>query len=469
MFDVHQKLRLRGFSATQEESKEDGRAYLAARKIAVRPYWSRAWILQELAMGAGDILVGCGSSRMPLRDLVVVSKFFDLNPEIFMLLLGADHPDLPRPFDFSSTRMRSVISWTSAERDRRHARTNGSSVLTYLALRQPLLELAQSSNATKSHDKVYGILGLTPEVICERMLPYIDYNLPVETVFTMFSRAIIEYTGDLSLILARSFEQTMEPSWATDWRLGPNRAEYPHHWVMHGYDQFDGAYKNLWAIIDASRKTRADRGRKPEFKFESDGTTTLLKCSGFKLGTIDGLARSFCPDMELFEIDDQIQSEEKENPYGDEKALARALVHTIFVNQLWGEPEDSSSLFHIPWSFQDASAPFTDDIRLSWSETEGEVLRDMIKNGWESVIGNGFWSFELLRRRLAKFCIGGKRFREYFPQTVEQCQFPPKRMKLDMATCIGVHKERRLITLSTGHLGLAPYLTTPQDSIYVLF
>lgn len=120
---------------------------------------------------------------------------------------------------------------------------------------------------------------------------------------------------------------------------------------MHGYDQFDGAYKNLWAIIDASRITRADRGRKPEFKFESDGTTTLLKCSGFKLGTIDGLARSFCPDMELFEIDDQIQSKEKENPYGDEKALARALVHTIFVNQLWGEPEDSSSLFHIPWSF----------------------------------------------------------------------------------------------------------------------
>lgn len=93
----------------------------------------------------------------------------------------------------------------------------------------------------------------------------------------------------------------------------------------------------------------------------------------------------------------------------------------------------------------------------------------MIKNGWESVIGNGFWSFELLRRRLAKFCIGGKRFREYFSQTVEQCQFPSKRMKLDMATCIGVHKERRLITLSTGHLGLAPYLTTPQDSIYVLF
>lgn len=152
--------------------------------------------------------------------------------------------------------------------------------------------LAQSAQATKHPDHVHGLLGIVPVSIRDSMSSYIDYDLPIATVFTKFSKAIINYTEDLDVIFARSSAQTMAPSWATDWSLSIDRATFPHDWELYLYDQFDGAYDDLREVITSSASYRADGGRKPQISFPSDDSTgvPLLRCSGMCIGAVDGMS-----------------------------------------------------------------------------------------------------------------------------------------------------------------------------------
>ena len=444
---------------------EDRKAYRAVIKLLSRPYWHRVWVLQELAVSNGNITVGCGERKIGFKDILTAAKFFCINLECLVIITG---DGLGPEF----TRLMSTLwmaMWTDQARDQRQL-SGPSQNPTYLDLRLPLLTLAQNAQATMPHDKVYGLLGLMPGAVREKMGPYIDYNLPVNTMFAAFSRAMIEVTGDLDIIFAKNFEQTMSPSWATDWRLSFDRAGLPHDWDLYCYDQFDGAYTSLPQVIDASRNARADGGRKAAVQFlnSSHGERLLLKCSGILIGTVDGVSSYVPPNGAVGRCPDPVNVQPvcQASPYGNEEATSRALIHTLYANPAWGDTEETS-LFHIPWL---ASVPlFNPDGTLFVDASMQDRVNQMGERGWDAAFGNNFYAFEWFRRRLAHFRIGGKGFMDYFAAEATQCVFPSNRIKLDMATALGAAIGRRLITLSpAGHFGLAPRTARAGDCIYVL-
>lgn len=465
--EVNRELVNRRFSATDLEKK----AYRAMLRIMHRPYWRRVWVLQELAMSRGSIIIACGTMEMTLEQLLPVSRFVSLNENIH-LLLAIEEPDTEELFTMHLACHMYIVTWAVREQKQRILqRIATESRAKYLDLRQPLLILAQSAQASKTHDNVYGLLGLMPDSIRQSMSAYINYDLPIPVVFTAFSRAIIECTGDLDVIFAKDFRQDMTPSWATDWSLSVNRATMPHDWDMFCYDQFDGAYDDFREVIASSSFYHADGGRPPQVAFLTDDSTKtlLLKCSGVCIGTVDGIANPFAVEGSRARIVVASQPSSTRNPYGDERAITRALIHTLFINPTWGDTV-GASLFQIPWiaDCEDPSDYFLPDGSINLTPTDIERYNELQKRGWSSAIGNAFFSFEFWRRGLSQFRIGGKRFQDYFVTDIVDCPFPPIRVRLDMATAVGAHASRCLVTLESGHFGLAPYTVERDDKVFVL-
>ncbi|KAJ4291035.1 hypothetical protein N0V90_010232 [Kalmusia sp. IMI 367209] len=446
--DVYLEVLRKRLRATEEDKK----AYKAALRILNRPYWNRVWILQELAMSRGDVVFACGANEIPLEKIRPASKFFSVNGETILVLLGIGNPENWQLFTISLTLQLYIVTWTNERRKRRTQQSIIPQQLTYLDLRQPLLTLAQSAQATRLHDNVYGLLGLAPDPICKSMESYIDYDLPVEIVFVV--------------IFAKSYSQTMDPSWATDWSLAFDRAGFPHDWELYCYDQFDGAYDNLRDVINSSCTSRADGARKSEVTFPPSDNAVLLKCSGFLVGRVDGMALTL-PVTNAVSLVEHYQPVATANPYGDDEATARALIHTLFANSKWGDA-GGASLFHIPWFAEDPSTFFGADGSLNLTPGDIASISQLNTHGWSSALGTNFFQFEWLRRRLSQFRIGNKTFQEYFDTKITQCEFPAQRIKLDVATCLGAYLKRRLITLDTGHFGLAPCTIERGDAIYVL-
>jgi hypothetical protein len=466
---VYRELVNKRLSPTDEERK----AYIAMLRFLNRPYWHRVWVLQELAMCRGSLTVGCGTIEMYLEEIVPVSRFVALNTENILILLGGMYePESSQLTGMPMALQMYTLTWANREHKHRTLqRTNLEPRANYIDLRQPLLVLAQSAQATRSHDHVYGLLGIMPAYIRDRMSSYVDYDLPTATVFTAFSKAIIDHTESLDLIFAKSFGQTMSPSWATDWSVEIDRATLPHDWELFCYDQFEGAYDDLRKVIHSSSLYRADGGRKPQVSFLlNDSTDTLLlKCSGICIGAVDGLGASVSSVTLLTTGPQIIQPSSTLNPYGDEQNVARALIHTLFANPTWGDSV-GASFFRIPWTanHEDPTTYFTSDGNLNVTKEDVDRITQLRTRGWDMALGNGFLTFEWWRRYMSQFRIGGKRFQDYFDTEIVDCAYPAERVRVDIATALGAQVSRRLITLDTGHFGLAPYVAERNDKVFVL-
>jgi len=441
-------------------TEADRKDFGALMKVLCRPYWRRLWILQELAMSDESIAIGCGNRKFCFEEVVLATKFVWHNLESFLAILGAQRTDVTT----LNSSMWVILFMQQLRQLSR--RLEDAQCTTYAHLQMLLLNLSQNAQATMPHDKVFGLLAIMPVTIASKMEPYVGCALPTEAVFIAFSKAIIECTGDLDIIFAKSLQQTMTPSWATDWRIAPDRVSLLHDWHIYGYNQFDKAYRSLHQMIDTLRESRADGGRKS--RFEILDKSSILACSGVLIGKVDGMA-SDMPALGALSFSDceHIQPQHQHNPYGDDKATSRALVHTLFANPVWGDSEHAA-LLHIPWL---AGESYSTDLNHEFSidDNQKENFQQMHQDGWGFIFSYGnFFSFELFRRRLGRFRIGGKRFQDYFDQKIVECLLPQDRIYLDLAKVVGGHLGRRLITLTTGHFGLAPNTIKPDDVIYII-
>lgn len=441
-------------------TEADRRDYAALMNLLIRPYWSRLWILQEVAMSDRGTIMGCGERDFRFEEVIVATKFVWHNLESFMLLFR------DRITDFLALNRSMWVILFMEQLRALCQRQEESGLITHADLQLPLFNLGQNALATLPHDKVFGLLAIMPKAIRSKMERYTNYNLPVESVYIAFSRAVIDFTGDLDMIYSKNLRQTMTPSWTTDWRLPPHKVSLLHDWHTYGYNQFENAYKDLNQMIEASRKARADGGRRSSVEFVED--SSILNCSGILLGKVDGLA-SEMPDhgAEGYSNQEHIQPRYQHNPYGDDEATSRALIHTLFANPLWGDSEESS-LFNIPWLSGESYSTEPDQLYAIDNEFRAKYSH-MNQLGWDFLfIYGNYFSFEAYRRRLGRFRVGGKRFQDYFISDISECRIPHERLQLDLAKLVGGNVGRRLITLITGHFGLAPYITQPEDEVYVI-
>lgn len=425
-------------------------------------------------MSDTNTMVGCGDRIFTFQEVVLASKSIWHKIESFMSIIGGAEQRL---FVTLNSCMWVVLFMEQLQSLSRRLEHDQS--IRYSDLQLPLFNLGQNAQANLLHDKIYGTLAIMPEAVASAMVPYIDYRLPVQEVFVAFSKAIIAYTDTLDFIHARNYHQTMEPSWVVDWELSPDRVSLLHDWHIYGFNRFANSYTDLHTMVEMGRIFRADDGRKAFFEISPESST--LRCSGILIGKIDGIAAAM-PILGAVQYDaiEHVQPTCKSNPYGGDEATRRALAHTLFANPIWGDQEEVA-LFQIPWLTGESYIGVTDALLYVDEVSQANLVyfhfggaypdneAQLNGSGWSSLFAYGnYGSFESWRVRWATFMVGGKRFRDYFPTEMVQCSVPDDRIFLDLAKVVGGSLGRTLVTLATGHFGLAPYVVKPDDLVFVV-
>ncbi|PVH91329.1 HET-domain-containing protein [Periconia macrospinosa] len=152
-----------------------------------KPYWSRSWIIQELAMNHNSTLILCGKLKFTRR----------------MIRLGVIYLQecLQASEDLRTYRLINLTCNPNVE---------GSL--------DRLLNIVRQADATDKKDKVYGILGLLDPAIFKGITA--DYALRERDVYTKLMISIVTTKKRLEQIVFGGIPAVESwPSWVPDWRL----------------------------------------------------------------------------------------------------------------------------------------------------------------------------------------------------------------------------------------------------------
>ncbi|PMD45559.1 hypothetical protein L207DRAFT_508410 [Hyaloscypha variabilis F] len=180
-----------------------------------REWFSRVWIIQEIAV-ARDILVVCGSYELSWKSLI--------------------HANLQLAYLTTESWSRSTYTQVGFQRLGHIIRSlemEDTRTCQSQPMRRSLLALLccfSISDASKAHDKVYGLLGLSDEMRnASSDIPAIEvrYEEPVEDTYTSVAKFLIESSGNLSALSACQGSRPLAnlPSWVPDWNTKAWRPE----------------------------------------------------------------------------------------------------------------------------------------------------------------------------------------------------------------------------------------------------
>jgi len=371
-----------------------------------KPYWNRAWIIQELAMNHNSTLILCGKFKLTRRMIRLGAVWCQ------ELLQGSE--DLSYRFDHDLE----PEAWSWASRTLQLVSLTSNPKIE-IGLER-LLNIVRRADATDEKDKVYSILGLLDTAVSADISP--DYSRSEQQVYTDFITSIIKRTGRLEQIMFGGIS-TKEgwPSWVPDWRLPFER----HH---------------ITYLI--SGKASGDLSAK--CSFISNGTDgTHLVCSGFKVDTVDGVAAEPSPHCH------STQPRSVSTRYGDR--LSDALHQTLLMDHP-GATE--RPLLSVPWTLGCAT-----NTNPSNSPSNPEWLN--------LTHSRYFHRFHEFRNHNGGFCIGGQTLRKFFPQSSEKSVDITMTLQCMRLALLSLN-QRALITTATGYLGLAPIAVRPGDVVAVL-
>ncbi len=198
------------------------RFWCGVRALLKRPYWSRAWVVQEMVLSRSVVMV-CGTSTVHLAMVWAVAGWLKM-------LKG-----VPRP---------PVVHeglWRDISRDSGHVHLGRSEIFTSRTLRIGQLEArlpvlwralvieTRRHMATDPRDKLYSVLGLLNIPIRP------DYSLSVERLYGDLAKACLKADGRLGVMLSlaghglnpevdmttpqKAPYTLFVPTWAPNWDL----------------------------------------------------------------------------------------------------------------------------------------------------------------------------------------------------------------------------------------------------------
>lgn len=460
-----------GIDVTNGERQAEKRSYIALMKLLCRPYWTRLWIIQELAVGDDEIAIHCGNDSVYLHQVRQVLRLLILNAASFGMIITIDTYE---QYLVTFQTVTGLLWWVGYLRQLT-LRSESRHFLTYKEMRSPILTLAQYATATDPRDKIFGIVGILPTSITSR----IDTNplLSVRDVYVSFAKTIMDVTVSLDLIFARNLEQDALstlglPSWVTDWTLTPDRTgifvgtEWNFVCDVAGYEACDEAYGIAKRATTTNFKdVRADGCRSPQIRFMRNDE--LLLCEGFCIGEIDGIAAGVSASTDTPGTSKPIiQPQNAGSPYDDAQAVVEALLRTWLFDPS-GEGTKNSALFQFPW-FGGEDETFNEKGNWEANMQDLEAIGTLRGKGWESSVpGGAFFLFEQFRRALGPFRVGGRPIKEYFPQELLPCP-PGLNLSHDFEVIAANSMYRSLVTMDTGHVGFAPTNVQRNDKVFVL-
>ncbi|KAI0438720.1 heterokaryon incompatibility protein-domain-containing protein [Xylaria telfairii] len=147
-------------------------------RLAQNPYWTRLWIIQELAVSPIRSTVNWGNSSVPLRAVLTLAGIF-CNNILNNSALDSRVVAVISPF---LQLLNSIGQWQKSG-----VLSSKEDGLKGTAL-DDLNCLAGSAQCTLPHDKVFGLLGLLPQAVSSRIT--IDYNQDETELSSQFTTAI---------------------------------------------------------------------------------------------------------------------------------------------------------------------------------------------------------------------------------------------------------------------------------------
>lgn len=195
-----------------------------------RQYFSRAWIVQEIVLARGAILM-LGHWFIHWTDLIDLSqmmhecKWIPILEEYARPSLNAERPLLSLGVPAVYSHIRSLRKrYSSSECGQsQDSTTRPDARMCYIFL-EILLYQTRWFRATNPHDNIYSVLSIVSHTL-GGMYPTInlfcpDYRLPVRKVFIDVTREIAVKTGSVSVLslVDRDSKQILDlPSWVPDY------------------------------------------------------------------------------------------------------------------------------------------------------------------------------------------------------------------------------------------------------------
>ena len=397
-------------------------------ELVSRPYWTRLWIIQEIAVSHNNVFIRCGDRQLlwPFFCDAIMTLFSDIewiieNASQKYDALGIVDHNIGQLYNgMNRITHLSRLAFQNLE-DTRNGHTRER-----IIFRDPdlyhLLWIAIQSEQTDPKDKVYGILGLVDQGIANLVSP--NYALTITEIFTDFAKAVIMSTGKLNLLTMSRVggkARLCLPTWVPDWTVTPIVTSEMTNGVA-----FD-----------------ACRGKEMQVSFSGD----RLVCQGFIIDEVDGLGYSG-PKQEDGTNPYSVSARYSKNPY-ETKGLQRdAFCRTLVTgrNRIGRPaPESYASLLDVPWNGSDSTRANKTYIHV----------------------------FHEFRKKNKSFRFGGQDFESYFPQQADNSihEAPTENWHQDgdpVARAVDVLWGRRLMTTNKGYLGLASRATQQGDLICIL-
>ncbi|EMD95085.1 hypothetical protein COCC4DRAFT_53978 [Bipolaris maydis ATCC 48331] len=385
------------------------KAWPALLAFTKKIYWTRSWIIQELAVNHNSTSFLCGRFKLTRRMIRLGALYCQ------EVLKDTEEWDCRSDTDLGQD------EWSLVNRMHR---------LVSLALNpnfgislDRLSSLIRWAKASCDKDKVYSVLGLLDPMISADLIP--DYSLSEQQIFTEFTTSVVKNRGDISYIMVGGIPTSKGwPSWVPDWRQ-PFLRYHIHYF----------------------RRFAASGGLPTELRFEKgQENESLLICSGFCVDTVNEVAA----ETSQIQHSTQLSNNTSPNRYGD---LTRQALHQTILLGYPGLRKEP--LFRIPW-IQEPDTYSNSDNHLG----DQEQLKLFQSRNYKR--------FHKFREGNKHFHAGGQDLQSFFPQYLDRKPYISKIAKIMSLASISL-EQRTLITTSTGYLGLAPIAVRRGDVVAILF
>ncbi|KAI0449283.1 HET-domain-containing protein [Xylaria acuta] len=427
-----------------------------------RPYWRRLWIIQEVALGAANSPVLCGNSSLRLKDIFNALQFMKgdgaaLGQYIIMSARGRDKITNKWNSTPKDTHKVSEKMWERPLAIASLQVSNGEFSTMKSEIYDVLL-LAGEANASNERDRVYGILGLPQVAHNIQLVP--DYNRTVSEIFTLFSANLYLSRNLNGLRLVNSPVSAKGTRyWKSEHFSRPRAPKFIHrHRVVH-----PGCKHDLpsWVICWSCPRNPAEplNNVRSVPKFPSINPPSIIG----NILTVRGVIFDTIATLSAFHATESDKSypwntpNPPISPYGSHDATCEALARTLTGNVEGGEdPGLDPSRAILDWRL------WSTGIRGLDSNLFG--LKDFYYRNKTLQLFKA-WSLESLIRSPKSTIVQRLRATAHTTPRILHITATHREALSSVMRLLRLLRWRRLVTTSSGYLGLVSAATRAGDVI----
>ncbi|KAJ8132069.1 hypothetical protein O1611_g1555 [Lasiodiplodia mahajangana] len=299
---------LKNYSELREDENWE-----ALDELLARPWWSRAWVLQE-AWGATDAILQCGPSiiswdiveraasqlgildnlrywvnwidedrkKQKIRGKTALAMVDSTTPLLERLVVGLSYQNPWRLRLWESNKRRYGLALHLV---------SGKPKGDYGSTFSDLLWNTWDRRAADPRDKIYSIIGVAGRDLLPKILP--DYSKPMGQVYKEVARSIIMTEKNLDILLAANGVAGTDllPSWVPDWRTEAN--DLRPTLLVNGSRVFTLFHFSSLTEIDDSHYCWFSASGESKATFELDSTLDTLTVSAVIFDKIADMTDTF--------------------------------------------------------------------------------------------------------------------------------------------------------------------------------